>query len=71
MHVSSYPDRMPYMTTTGTMTRRARGPEEIVLEAWLEDSGPYMKLDAHGPKMKATGKYVEPGRTRVYDTGAA
>lgn len=58
-------------TTTDTMTRRPRGPEEIVLDGWLEDAGPYVKLDMQGPKWKAGGKYVEPIRARAYDSNAS
>jgi hypothetical protein len=58
---------MQPMTTTDTVTRRSRGPEEIVLDGWLEDAGPYVKLELQGPRWKGSAKYVEPGRARAYD----
>ncbi len=68
---AAYAEPMPQMTTSDSTTRRPRGPEEIVLEGWLEDAGPYVKLEQHGPKWKAGGKYVEPGRGRAFDSNAA
>jgi hypothetical protein len=62
---------MPHITTADTVTRRSRGPEEIVLDGWLEEAGPYVKLEQQGPKWKGSSKYVEPGRTRGYDSSAA
>ena len=66
-----YADLMPYMTSSDATTRRPRGPEEIVLDGWLEDAGPYVKLELQGPKWKSGVKFVEPGRNRDHDAGAA
>lgn len=61
---------MPHTTLSDTVMRRPRGPEEIVLDAWLEDAGPYVKLETPSTKWKAATKYVEHGRARSYDPSA-
>ena len=45
---------MRHVMTADVFIRRGRGPEEIVLDAWLEDLGPYVRLDVQHPRKRRT-----------------
>src|SRR5687768_3444494 len=47
---ADYADGMRYEPD---VPRTRRGPEEIALDSWVEDSGPYVLLSAGGPAIRA------------------
>jgi hypothetical protein len=50
---------MPHVITAGVFTRRGRGPEEIVLDGWLEDLGPYVRLDVQHSRKRGRNIHTE------------
>ena len=53
---------------TGYATQRLNPtPEEIILEGWLEDMEPYIKLEVQNSKWKVSRKYSEAAGTPACD----
>jgi len=51
---------MRHLTNADTAARRGRGPEEIALDAWLEDAGPYLSLVEVFGSVEASLRQSEP-----------
>jgi hypothetical protein len=51
---------MRHLMTVDSAARRGRGPEEIALDAWLEDAGPYLSLVEVFGSVEASLRTPEP-----------
>ena len=66
---ASYSPCMRYRT--GDATQRLNpAPEEIILEGWLEDVDPYIKLEVQSSKWKVSRKHKEAAGTTGCDPGS-
>ena len=39
--------------------RQRRGPEETALDTWVEEQGPYLKLEVRSPKLEVRSPKLE------------